>query len=122
MRCGSAGFAIMPSRSVRQRRARRHFELLFHKGGEEKFDALTANFLWQLPPQQRSTLLLVYGEGFDYEDAARVLDSNAGTIEARLIRASASLADRLGTGSRATNGRKRRHRDALRDEATGRRP
>ena len=62
---------------------------------------LTANFLGQFPPQQRSTLLLVYGEGFDYEDAARVLDSNAGTIEARLIRASASLADRLGAGSRA---------------------
>ncbi len=78
-----------------------NFELLFHKGGEEKVDALTANLLWQLPPQQRSTLLLVYGEGFDYEDAARVLDSNAGTIEARLIRASASLADRLGAGSRA---------------------
>ena len=78
-----------------------NFELLFHKDGEEEFDALTANFLGQLPPQQRSTLLLVYGEGFDYEDAARVLDSNAGTIEARLIRASASLADRLGAGSRA---------------------
>jgi RNA polymerase sigma-70 factor (ECF subfamily) len=76
-----------------------NFELLFHKDGEEKFDALTANFLGQLPPQQRSTLLLVYGEGFDYEDAGRVLDSNAGTIEARLIRASASLADRLGSGS-----------------------
>jgi RNA polymerase sigma-70 factor (ECF subfamily) len=79
-----------------------NFELLFHKDGEEEFDALTANFLWQLPPQQRSTLLLVYGEGFDYEDAARVLDSNAGAIEARLIRASASLADRLGAGSRAS--------------------
>lgn len=79
-----------------------NFELLFHKDGEEKFDALTANFLWQLPPQQRSTLLLVYGEGFDYEDAARVLDSNADTVEARLIRASGSLADRLGAGSRAS--------------------
>ena len=79
-----------------------HFELLFHKDGEEEFDALTANFLWQLPPQQRSTLLLVYGEGFDYEDAARVLDSTADTIQARLIRTSASLADRLGAGTRAS--------------------
>lgn len=78
-----------------------NFELLFHKDGEEEFDALTVNFLGQLAPQQRSTLLLVYGEGFDYEDAARVLDSNVGTIEGRLIRASASLADRLGSGSRA---------------------
>ena len=79
-----------------------NFELLFHKDGEEEFDALTANFLWQLPPQQRSTLLLVYGEGFDYEDAARVLNSTADTIQARLIRTSASLADRLGVGSRAS--------------------
>ena len=79
-----------------------NFELLFHKDGEEEFDALTANFLWQLPPQQRSTLLLVYGEGFDYEDAARVLDSTADTIQARLIRTSASLADRLGAGTRAS--------------------
>lgn len=88
---------------LRQTRASEpNFERLFHKDGEEKFDAITANFLWQLTPQQRSTLLLVYGEGFDYEDAARVLDSNADTIEARLIRASASLADRLGGGSRAS--------------------
>lgn len=79
-----------------------NFERLFHKDGEEEFDQLTVNFLGQLPPQQRSTLLLVYGEGFDYEDAARVLDSNAGTIEARLIRASASLADRLSSGPRAS--------------------
>jgi len=54
-----------------------------------------------LPPQQRSTLLLVYGEGFDYEGAAKVLDSDADTIQARLIRASASLADRLSSGSPA---------------------
>lgn len=79
-----------------------NFERLFHKDGDEEFDQLTVNFLGQLPPQQRSTLLLVYGEGFDYEDAARVLDSNAGTIEARLIRASASLADRLSSGPRAS--------------------
>jgi DNA-directed RNA polymerase specialized sigma24 family protein len=52
------------------------------------FDAFTAMFLGQLPPQQRSTLLLVYGEGFD-------------TVQSRLIRASASLADRLSSGSPA---------------------
>jgi RNA polymerase sigma-70 factor (ECF subfamily) len=75
-----------------------NFERLFAKDGEDAFDALTANFLGQLPPQQRSTLLLVYGEGFDYEDAGRVLNSNADTIQARLIRSSASLADRLSSG------------------------
>jgi RNA polymerase sigma-70 factor (ECF subfamily) len=77
------------------------FERLFPKEQESGFDALTANFLGHLPPQQRSTLLLVYGEGFDYEDAGRVLDTNPNTIQARLIRASASLADCLGTGSPA---------------------
>lgn len=75
-----------------------NFERLFPKDGEDEFDALTANFLGQLPPQQRSTLLLVYGEGFDYEDAGRVLNSDADTIQARLIRSSASLADRLSSG------------------------
>lgn len=73
------------------------FERLFHKGQGTDFDAATASFLGQLPPQQRSTLLLVYGEGFDHEDAGRVLDSSPDTIAARLIRASASLADRLGS-------------------------
>ena len=77
------------------------FEGLFPRDGEDEFDALTANFLGQLPPQQRSTLLLVYGEGFDYDDAGSVLDTDPGTVQARLIRASATLADRLGSGSSA---------------------
>jgi RNA polymerase sigma-70 factor (ECF subfamily) len=77
------------------------FDRLFPTDRGADFDAFTATFLGQLPPQQRSTLLLVYGEGFDYEDAARVLDSTADTIQARLIRASASLADRLSSGSPA---------------------
>jgi DNA-directed RNA polymerase specialized sigma24 family protein len=76
------------------------FERLFHKQGAD-FDALTASFLGHLPPQQRSTLLLVYGEGFDHEAAGRVLDSSPDTIAARLIRASASLADRLGAAAHA---------------------
>ena len=78
-----------------------NFDRLFPTDRGADFDAFTATFLGQLPPQQRSTLLLVYGEGFDYEDAARVLDSTADTIQARLIRASASLADRLSSGSLA---------------------
>jgi len=78
------------------------FDRIFPKDRGADFEAFTATFLGQLPPQQRSTLLLVYGEGFDYEDAARVLDSTADTIQARLIRTSASLADRLGAGTRAS--------------------
>ena len=75
------------------------FERLFRRDEEFDFDALTASFLGHLPPQQRSTLLLVYGEGFDHEDAGRVLDSSQDTIQARLIRACASLADRLGSSA-----------------------
>jgi DNA-directed RNA polymerase specialized sigma24 family protein len=87
---------------LRQAKAsEKDFERLFQKDQEADFDALTANFLGHLPPQQRSTLLLIYGEGFDYQDAGRVLDTNPDTIQARLIRASASLADRLGSASPA---------------------
>ena len=57
--------------------------------------AFTASFLRNLPPQQRLTLLLVYGERFDTIDAGRVLDVPSETIGARLVRISASLADRL---------------------------
>jgi len=65
------------------------------------FDAETASFLGALPPQQRGTLLLVYGEGFGHEDAGLVLDTGPDTIQARLIRACASLADRLGASAPA---------------------
>ena len=71
------------------------FGELFAQTQGAKPDALAANFLWQLSPQQRSALLLVYGEGFSHEDAGRVLDTSSDTIQSRLVRASASLADRL---------------------------
>lgn len=77
------------------------FERLLRRGGAPDFDAETASFLGALPPQQRSTLLLVYGEGFAHEDAGLVLDTGPDTIQARLIRACASLADRLGVSSPA---------------------
>ena len=54
------------------------------------FDAFTTGFLRSLPPQQRLTLLLVYGERFDYIDAGRVLDVPSETIGTRLVRISAS--------------------------------
>jgi RNA polymerase sigma-70 factor (ECF subfamily) len=62
--------------------------------GDES-DALTTDFLASLPVQQRLTLLLVYGERFDYAETGHVLDVSAGTIAHRLIRVSASFADRL---------------------------
>jgi hypothetical protein len=58
-------------------------------------DVFTTSFLRSLPPPQRLTLLLVYAERFDHIDAGRVLDVSAETIGARLVRISASLADRL---------------------------
>jgi RNA polymerase sigma-70 factor (ECF subfamily) len=58
-------------------------------------DAFTASFLRSLAPQQRLTLLLVYGERFDTIDAGRVLDVPSETIGTRLVRITASLADRL---------------------------
>jgi RNA polymerase sigma-70 factor, ECF subfamily len=71
------------------------FGELFYPEGESYFDAPVIGFLGALPPQQRLTLLLVYGEGLEHEDAARILDVSPETIGARLIRISAALADRL---------------------------
>ena len=97
---GCMSCAITPIRCVRRKRARQVSSgCSRHRTGGDHGRCLTASFLGHLPPQQRSTLLLVYGEGFDHEDAGRVLDSSPDTIAARLIRASASLADRLGSGS-----------------------
>ena len=71
------------------------FGQLFYPEIDGYFDAPVVGFLSRLPAQQRLTLLLVYGEGFDHEDAGRVLDSSPETIAARLVRISAALADRL---------------------------
>lgn len=71
------------------------FERLFQGAEGADFDALTVGFLGNLPPQQRLTLLLVYGEKFDHIDAGRVLDIPADTIGTRLVRITATLADRL---------------------------
>jgi DNA-directed RNA polymerase specialized sigma24 family protein len=81
---------------MRQAKVDSDFESLLYP--DEITDDVTAGFLGQLPPQQRSALLLVYGEGFDYEDAGRVLECSVDAIASRLIRASANLADRLGEG------------------------
>ena len=71
------------------------FVQLFHRADGETVDDFTTSFLRNLPPQQRLTLLLVYAERFDHIDAGRVLDVPSDTIAARLVRVSASLADRL---------------------------
>ena len=71
------------------------FASLFDLDEEGYRDEPVIAFLVGLPPQQRLTLLLVYGEGFEHEDAGQILDVSSEMIAARLIRMSTSLADRL---------------------------
>lgn len=59
------------------------------------------DFLRALPPPQRLTLLLVYGERFDHIDAGRVLDTAPDTVATRLVRITAALADHLGARAAA---------------------
>jgi len=49
-----------------------------------------------LPPEQRVTVVLVDGEGFDQEAAARVLGVPRGTVASRLSRARAEIRRSLG--------------------------
>lgn len=72
------------------------FADLFRCAEGRGFDPFTVRYLQTLAPQQRLTLLLVYGEGFDHIDAGRVLDVPPETIATRLLRISAHLADCLG--------------------------
>ncbi len=71
------------------------FAALFCNATGPAFDAVTTAFLRSLPPPQRLTLLLVYGERFDPTDAGRVLDVSAETIGARLVRITGAFADQL---------------------------
>lgn len=59
-------------------------------------------FLAGLPPQQRSVVLLIFGEKFSYEDAAAVLDTSVDTVTTRAVRALAALVDRLESQSSST--------------------
>ena len=48
-----------------------------------------------LPPAHREVLVLCGVLGYDYDDAARVLDIPVGTVRSRLHRARTALAERL---------------------------
>ena len=50
----------------------------------------------ELSDAQRSAVLLVYGEGFAYGEAAEILDVPIGTIMSRLAAARAKLKEQLG--------------------------
>ncbi|MEL6920802.1 MAG: RNA polymerase sigma factor [Pseudomonadota bacterium] len=49
----------------------------------------------QLPEAQRATVLLVYGEGYKYKDAAEILDIPVGTVMSRLAAARGQLVMRF---------------------------
>jgi RNA polymerase sigma-70 factor (ECF subfamily) len=76
------------------------FEHLFAAGGDT-CDPIAVDFLRTLPPQHRLALLLVYGEGFDYDHAAYVLDASPESVAGRLVKITADLADRLSEAARA---------------------
>lgn len=63
------------------------------ENGEHHFLEI-AEILAHMPPQQRSAALLVYGEGFSYDEAARILDTPKQTVIARVSRALASFIER----------------------------
>jgi RNA polymerase sigma-70 factor (ECF subfamily) len=58
--------------------------------------AAFARFVAQLPPQQRGTLLLVYGEGWSYDETAEVFGVPVATVMTRLARSHNALAQALG--------------------------
>jgi RNA polymerase sigma-70 factor (ECF subfamily) len=88
------------------------FASLFGQQGTVEADAPTVSFLWQLPPQARSTLLLVYGERLDRTTAAAILDTTEEAIAARLARGTVGLADQFPISARPESGVARRSYDA----------
>ncbi len=60
--------------------------LFLPQAGEIDGDREFAEFLRSLPAQQRVVLLLVYGEGLSYEDAAKLLATPLETIARRAAR------------------------------------
>lgn len=64
-----------------------------------------AKVIVDLPAQQRATLLLVYGEGLSYDEAAEVFDTEVKSVMTRVVRGHVAvghwLDQRAGSGSGA---------------------
>lgn len=55
-----------------------------------------AQLLAHLPPQQRATLMLVYGEGFSYDEVAEVFGTSLKSVMTRVVRGHIAMAHWLG--------------------------
>jgi RNA polymerase sigma-70 factor (ECF subfamily) len=66
---------------------------LFHTAPSQTNGAATSigKFIAYLPPQQRATLMLVYGFGFSYDEASEVFGVPVNTIMTRLVRSHGAL-------------------------------
>ena len=65
----------------------------------------TAEILARQPPQQRAAALLIYGDGFSYDDAALILDAGRQTVIERASRAlAAHIASVQPAGASAAQG------------------
>jgi DNA-directed RNA polymerase specialized sigma24 family protein len=64
--------------------------------------ARLAKFIAQLPPQQRATLHLVYGERLSYDEVAEIFAVPVSTVMTRLARAHAALTQRPEQGIAAS--------------------
>lgn len=59
------------------------------------FSAGLAKFIAQLPAHQRATLMLIYGLGLSYDEAAEVFGIQVSAVMTRLVRSHAGLARML---------------------------
>ena len=88
------------------------FDRLFPTDRGADFDAFTATFLDSCRRSSEARCSSSMARASTTRMPPRVLDLTADTIQARLIRASASLADRLSSGSPARVASERHHRDS----------
>jgi len=72
------------------------------QGGHPAQTARMAKFIAQLPPQQRATLHLVYGERLSYDEVADVFGVAVSTVMTRLARCHQALHHFEDYGSAAT--------------------
>jgi RNA polymerase sigma-70 factor (ECF subfamily) len=70
---------------------REDIETELFQGGANGVQAGVSKFVSHLPPHQRATLMLVYGFGYSYDEAADIFGVPVSTIMTRLVRSHAGL-------------------------------